>query len=752
MKSSRTSIVVILMFGFLLNTFTPVIKSIVSTIEYAALSEKEISHEILVESTSFLEKLSAKDLIKFKDFTQKDLLPLIEKFELLDSILVREINDDVFENSLFLNESVSIIKEINDINLTTENKNFKDILGAILFYFNEIQQLLEKSKSSEDLLLPKSKLRNLINGIFSLILNILDKGSSDNKSVAIQEYMIQNLGKKSKNLIDDKPYFSMPPEYSQEKEKEIFEFIKLNPHSPLGLIALTQLYIEMRNMSDAQLIFRNFIAPQKIADEDIRIGKLLTKEQINDFNSKNINANLIEANVSIKENGNAIIEEEYEIFGTTEGKEVIILLPFRKETFSILNFQNQSEDKIEQYELRNSWKSSTVVTIKEGKALKKIKLKYETSEFLKYDDEFGKYVFRYGGVSTSKRLICNVSVPNTFAITNLEQSYIQAKSEDEQYVLKWVNPTLEYKISPIKYVGIKSGVAGELVSVWLMHKRYTFTLFVFVAFLVLTNITNKRLKSIWASLSYLMLAFLVVIYLMNDIQIVEAHGTIFDNIPTALYRILFGILLMGFIVMSEIRYFSGNNYVVTSMCIFEFALAALFLKLYFDNTDFNNTILTVIAMIGLLSYLNSLASELANRLNYYKSTLFTFMVITFCIFYFVYRNIELFKFSKSTLSIIGYVFGGLILILLGILFIASERKILNKSKKGLFARIFEWLSITLEPIASDSSKILLILLVIITFFFNSAILTIFIGLAFALASDLLKKIINYDSIIGKEEK
>jgi hypothetical protein len=751
MKSSSIPIILILLFVLLLQTFTPTIKSLVAKIEYAALSEKEISHEILVEPTSFLERLSARDILKFKPFAQYQLLPIVEGFDRMDSIIIITIesdNHDFFE-IIEYSDSLSLILSIQK--KETENKNFKDIIDAIEYDFDNIKEQIGKTEKAEDLLLAKSRLRNLKNGIFSLVLNILDKGERDNKAVAIQEYLIQSLGEKSKNLIDDKPYFSLPPEYSQEKEKEIFESIKLSPHNPLGMIALAQLYIEMRNITDAQIIYRNYIAPLQNLPEDLAVGKRLIEEQIKDFNSKRINANLIEAKIEVKESGNAGVYEEYELIGETLGKEVVVLLPFIRENFTIVEVKDQANKDISELNLRSSWKSSTVLTIREGHEIDKIYLRYEVSDFLKYKDEFGKFVFRYGGVSTSRRMICNVTIPTMFAVTNLEQGPLDTKESDDDYQFKWVNPTLQYKISPIKYVGVKNGIAGEIVSVWLINKRYSFTLLIFVLFLILSGLSNKWLPELWGKFVYLILALFVVVYVMNDIQVVQAYGSFFDSFSNFSYRIISGGLLLIFIVLAD-RPFKGDKYWVTTMCIFEFALVTLFLKLFYDNANFSNKWFTAIILFSLLSYLNSLLTQLAEKLKYSKLTLMTVIVIVFSVFYFVSKNVELFKFSKFTLNVIGYIFGGLILILLAVFFIASERLIINERDKSLFARVFEWIRVTIEPIAEDGSKILLVLLVVITFFFNSTIIASLLALVGAFMSDFLKSVINYDSLLKKKNK
>ena len=281
----------------LLSYITPTLNNIISKVKYGALSEKEISQEILIESKSFYENLSTKDYLQFIGFYQEHLQPI---YNLLDSMNLL-FADSILQKNFYIIDEILTTKIDSSIQ-GTKNKNLNILLSYIDLEYNDITNAIKKiqtssiskSKKEEEIniLFIKNNLNKLQNNLSNIILTFVNRIEQNEEKIAINNFIVDKINTTSNsNLIDNKPYFSLPPELAQDKEKEIFSFLEINPKDPIGLIALTQLYLEMRNISDAKLIFDVFLNRiNHFPNNDIELAKRLTHKQINEYYQKNIEA------------------------------------------------------------------------------------------------------------------------------------------------------------------------------------------------------------------------------------------------------------------------------------------------------------------------------------------------------------------------------------------------------------------------------------------------------------------------------
>jgi hypothetical protein len=264
-KSTVSSIIIIMIFTLILTELAPTLKNFVSRVRYGALSEKEISQEILVESKNFYENLSPKDYVQFIDFYHDYLKPI---YILIDSLNVIFSDSEPIPN-VFRKIDEELNNKIDIAISNTQNTNFSIIPEYIIsLEYNDISNAIKKIESNVtlkkdkeiNLLFIRNNLSKLQNTLSNIILNFAYNIEQNKEKIEINNFIVERVNTiNSSNLIDNKPYFSLPPELAQNKEDEIFSYLKLNSKDPIGLIALTQLYLEMRNVSDAKLIYDVFL-------------------------------------------------------------------------------------------------------------------------------------------------------------------------------------------------------------------------------------------------------------------------------------------------------------------------------------------------------------------------------------------------------------------------------------------------------------------------------------------------------------
>jgi hypothetical protein len=163
------------------------------------------------------------------------------------------------------------------------------------------------------------------------------------------------------------------------------------------------------------------------------------------------------------------------------------------------------------------------------------------------------------------------------------------------------------------------------------------------------------------------------------------------------------------------------------------------LRQLFQNSDFDNKFLFFITLGVCLIWFWFIIEKISTELNIKKITLITYILIIGTIVIFATRNLELYKFPKSVLDIIGYIFGIIIFVLIATCYIASTKKIRNVSKKTFFENIEEWIALKIGDSAKDIAKILIVFFIILSFFFP----TVLIAVVPMLIGSFFQKEINY---------
>ena len=751
MKSNSKSIIFIIIFSVLLSYITPTLNNIISKVKYGALSEKEISQEILIESKSFYENLSTKDYLQFIGFYQEHLQPI---YNLLDSMNLL-FADSILQKNFYIIDEILTTKIDSSIQ-GTKNKNLNILLSYIDLEYNDITNAIKKiqtssiskSKKEEEIniLFIKNNLNKLQNNLSNIILTFVNRIEQNEEKIAINNFIVDKINTTSNsNLIDNKPYFSLPPELAQDKEKEIFSFLEINPKDPIGLIALTQLYLEMRNISDAKLIFDVFLNRiNHFPNNDIELAKRLTHKQINEYYQKNIEADLTNTTLQLEENLNIIIDEDYDIVGSTDEKKILILLPYNSQSIFINQITNQKDSIIDDYTIRDSWKNSSILKINNSANIQQIHLKYTTNDFIQYDEDDGKFQFKYGGLSTSSRLIVKAIVPGSFKITSLETMPSESKLQEDTRVLKWINPILPFKISALGFIGAKFGIAGEFVSFYDLYIRLNFTVLIIVIFFFLDWLTKKSITNIhFKNVSYFIIALITTILILNDIKCVDLLSPLVSKIDSKLMKWTFVFLIFVLAMFLDRKYVDKSKSVRISKAVLEIIIILLFLKLYIQNSDFSNKFQYFILIGVSLIYFWNIIGMISKEIHLKKGVLITYIFIIGFVVFFITRNLEFYKFPKEVLDIIGYIFGTVILLLIATCYMASIKEIKNVKNKRIIDRIEERIAIGIGSFAKDTTKLLIVFLIILSFFFKSILIPMIISL---FASFFQK---NFDNMINR---
>ena len=733
MKSNASSIIVIIIFAFVLSELAPTLNNIFSKVRYGALSEKEISQEILVESKNFYENLSTKDYVQFIDFYHEYLQPI---YVLIDSLNVI-FSDPEPSSNVFRKINDELNNKIDTAISNTQNKNFSIITEHIIrLDYNDISNAIKKiesnviSKKDKDIniLFIRNNISKLQNVLSNIILNFAYNIEQNEEKIMINNFIVEKVNNvNSNNLIDNKPYFSLPPELAQNKEDEIFSYLKLNSKDPIGFIALTQLYLEMRNISDARLIYDVFLKNiNQFSSNDIELLADLTRKQIMDYYNENIEADLTNTVLTLEENLNAVIEEDYDIVGSSEDKKILILLPYSSRYISINKITNQQDIAIEDYSMRDSWKNSSILELNNSASIQQIHLKYTTKDFVKYDEDFGKFQFKYGGLSISNRLVVNASIPSSFKVTALQTSPEESKIIENSRHLKWIDPILPYKISALGFTGAKFGIAGELISFNKLYFRQIFTLFIIAFFFFLDWLSRKTIKSVYIrNIFYFIIALLATFLILNDIKYVDYLMPYASKINTKIFAGVFFVLIVALGYFLEKEYDDTYKTVRLSKAILEIIFVVLFVKLYHQNSDFDEKFRFFIAVGACLLYFWFIIKKISAEFNIKIVSLITYILIVGFVVILATRNLELYKFPKSVLDTIGYIFGAVIIVLIATCYVANTKKAIRNTKnKSFIENVEDWLLYRLGNYARDYAKILIIFLIVLSFFFPTILIAV----------------------------
>lgn len=759
MNSGKTAIVIIAILALLASYISPVIRTLVSSLEYLSISEKDISQEILVEPKNYFEKLSPKDLINLGEFLQYKILPIISS---LDSITIKPSVNSVesFRREIleYENKIMTINESCNKMILIELNENNKILLKGIRHEINILIDSIAMCKNVSTIAASNTKLaiirdekQKKSNIFYNFMLNVLRQAEKNSESIGLYHYLSNKLNEKSDNLIDNKPYFSMPISFAQAKEKEIFDFLENNPDNFNALLALVYLYLEMKNYYDAEVVFINFVKPLSKESESNLEEYLITSKLIENYSRDKINADINGSKITLKDNLDAVIEEDYTIHESPKGKKIIIHLPYPQNNIFVQEIKGQGGIEIKISEIRDSWKNSSILLLEGTDTLREIHLKYKTSNFVKYSEEFGKYYFRYGGVISSRRYICEANISALFKVTNLEQSYDTYKSKDDYNYFKWIEPQIPYKISALEFVGSKNGIGGELIDSRDLQNRLFFHTIVLFVFLLILFLSETFLKESYFYKPLLILASIFSsVLLLNDLQFAKIISTILIQFPPIISRVasavLWGVILILFQSRKADNQVVAQNYFDSVSLVFKLAMFAIVVKTYIENIDFTDRLAYIVPIIVGLVLLNDLFSEISIRLQINKVTLITVSVVMYLILLFAFKQISLFKLDKKTLDYTGVTLGSFLILLLLIMFIANNRKIVNERKKSVMSAFYEEVALRFQPIAPDATKGIFLVLIILTVFFNSSVIPILIAMLGAAFEGLIKKMINKNSI------
>lgn len=763
MLKDKRQLIAFLLPAILLGLLAPYIRDILNEIQLAAITEKEGSQEILIESQDIFQQLSNKELLVVPGLLQEYLDPLLKDLSryLTEGATPPDLAQPMFSASTLEELAATLAKHEEALSRAKEqftSNNLKFLISHLLSRNHEIEPIVQTALSgSYDPALEhrnQTFLRDNLSEYFtttlgiaiSLAVKLRDKRSA----VELTAYMLDRLSRiRSGSLIDmETPYFSLPPEHAAAKETQIFSFLSLDRGDPIALLALVELYLEMRNVNDAEFIFDHSIRNRALPP-DLEQLRFVVAEQIKQYRLDTRRADLVRAVVTVEDSLTADIEETYELSGDAEvgdnsSLRALIILPFPASGVDLYRITDGSQEPIPLLDIRASWKDTTVVEVPARSRRSRILLRYRTSDFFRPSAEHGTFAFRYGGLVSLRRLACDLKLPASLKLTGAEPPPLQIGTDDDQATLvTWIEPKLPFRINVLRMIGHKNGFAGEVVSYYALGRRLWAVVFVVVLFFFTTMLGHKLLgASRSGDIFYSLAAIATMTYLMNDIAVLDTLDWLLKKASPSTYRYVTAALWLAFIFFIDRRIESSNKFFSITRASFEVTVVGLAAMLYLENIDMNSKASSALFIIIALYFIFNLVGKLAASLEVTKSFLWTTIFLSFFFIYAVSRQIGMFGLAPPILTWLGIILGTALLLLVWTFYLASIKDIENRNDQNWFEIALEEISLRLERISRDSIRMTLVVTVVLAFFLKSVIIPLAVSLVAALVAPKIESAIN----------
>lgn len=345
----------------LLGVFAPALRSLLAELGYLALSEKELSQEILVESKSFLGDLSVKDYQHVPAFLSSHLIPVFEVLEEVQSRLDRALDspaqlEPVQVATQLAKDLAALASDARERALGFRHRHFRGILHEFSLRFEELaapaQRLAtgdstSKTRPKEELELIQSKLSQIAYSLAGLALHLDRQVDQRARSMQLHKLFVEALDQRSlSKLIDfETPYFNLPPKYAEQKEQEILAYLNVNHRDPSAILGLVSLYLEMRNIADASFLYGALLANRALPKE-LETLRAIVEESLRAYREENVEASLLKAEIRTRDDLFAEITEQYQVADARPDMNVLVLLPHEPRHIYLRSLTTQTGEEL----------------------------------------------------------------------------------------------------------------------------------------------------------------------------------------------------------------------------------------------------------------------------------------------------------------------------------------------------------------------------------------------------------------------
>jgi len=768
MKAVKDYFIIIaflLFIAFIIPIGSSFFQTILADLRYAAMSEKTASKDILVLKENDFFRFDISEYSKLDDLINTLFYPCYnELLTALDNInaSVNE-SDKLKDNIQFFYFIVSrwqayISSEIYNYNgKTVELLNF--INDDFIIIKNSISKVLSSRLDSEIQVANQNILVSNIKDFFHkycYILLTLFNDINDNKTLmTLYEDVVNTLNDINNDpLIDlETPYFSLPIEYSEKKEEQIFDYIKNGKRDARSVMALILLYIKMKNIADAELLYYKIIAPMLLVNsQDKELSRTISL-MLDDIRHNNPNAILDKTIINTDTNLNVEIDEHYFIHNPEKEKDVFLFLPYEKNNIVLISLTDKNNENLILKNFESSWKDSCYIQFSCHDELKEFNLVYRVINFFDYSDKFGTYSYRYGSITQNNNFSCEIVISSFYKASTFYEAPSKIKDDKENYeqIIFWLNPTIPYKIDALGFSDYKNGVAGEIISIRLLYYKWLYLILVLFLFILLFAVTSKVIENIIIyEISFLIISGITLFFLFWDIHFVNIIQFFTKPLSNTIIRIILIILyLVGAYLIGIIDFAKGNKYFRILSSIILLSIMAYGINLFFHNTDQTNIINKIIFSLNVVYFYYIIIQHLSKQMDISKTIL---LLMTFSIIFVSLNIFRVFKtvfISKSTLNLLG-LFAGLFFTFIICLCILIENKKLRNVKDQTGLELFiDSLSIKFKGKALPVAYIFMLSFIALSLISEYVFFTFIPQLIIAILAPRIEKAINSGKFFGK---
>jgi hypothetical protein len=763
MKISKISpeviYVVVLAMGF--GFVGPLYKGIVAGIRYATLSEKNSTKEVVVQSQQMFDKIDISEYKNIKNTITKTLIPTYNKISIcIDNLHKKQKNKVQYFREM--NSTLKTIISLHSDNTTAYN-NSTGVLHDILIWIDSYYGIVENNIRATLTISPNEELsianintalgeiKNFANIYGKVILILINRIKQTDNMVDIYEKLRESVSSLKNNpLFDpDTPYFSLPVEYAENKEKEIFEYLNQERDNQQGLMALVLLYLRMKNTNDAETIFLSKVyQPQFLSNEEKVIREYLGG-LIKEIKDNNPIVVLENSHITVDNSFGVSVSEKYRITNPENKKKIIVFLPYKKNNIFLKNIENQVGEKISINPLKETWKNSSYFEFDCTDKMYEFSIEYAVLDFFSYSKDYGKYYYRYGGISASQNYYCELTIPNDIKPTAFRTPPDDTTNNSNSITLKWNNPFLSFKISAINLETQKNGISGDIIIKRLLYERWMYSVTMFFLFTVVVFFIKILIKSETIYQIFFIFVAIIIIYLINrELDYIYIIRLLTTFIPVKIIPFVIMVLcVFSYIIQSNIIYGSSSFQKISSIMLI--SIEAYVIISFIENSDLTSIISVISVSIFSAIMIFDSIKLLSEKLGMTKKKIVFIMVSIAIISILTYNSIKQIEITKQQNSIIGVILGIIITILISFDFIINHKVVRNANNQSRMELLIDSATIKFKGKNNYIAQFGLITMILLTVISPASFIVIAMQLIGTIIGPIFVQKINSKKNSGK---
>jgi hypothetical protein len=739
-------------------------QSVLANIRYATMNEKKASKDVLVQTENETYKFDISEYGELRKIIENILKPCFDDL-LTDLKLLNEAYED--------NKDTNLAESIQSFYYTVEKwqavisldiNNYKgqikllleDINNNFLNIKNETTRILNKQSDIEIQIANRkifvSRIKDFFfNFCYNFLYLITDL--QDNKNmISLYNHVIETVNNFDNDpLIDlDTPYFTLPPEYAENKEKMIFSYIERGKRDARSVMALILLYIKMKNITDAELLYHYIISPYHLSNkQDNELSQTISL-MINELRYNNPTAILDKSIIDVDNNLNVIINERYFINCPENDKDVFVFLPYHNNDIALFSLLDNNNKTINIKNTTTFWKDSCYIQFPCDENLVEFNLKYKVNNFFNYSEKHGTYTYKYGGINQNVNYTCVLNMSSSLKSTLFLQypTVITQNKSDNEQIFEWFNPTIPYKISSLNFTYNKNGIAGEIIYSRFLYNKWLYLIAVFSLFLLSYVIISNKINNLFIyQCVFVVISAITLFFLFFDIQFVGIMQIITKKMPDIIFRIiLFSLVMIISFSFYFIKFERGNKYFRIISSIILISICAYGVNLYIQNTDATKIAFKIFIGIYGCYLFYVLIKHLSKQMEV-SETLMTIMSVSI-----IFISISLFNLfkvsyiSKTTLNIIGIILCSIFSLIIGLCLVSENAQLRSAKEKTKMELFIDFLIVNYQGKAYPIANLLLLSFVAISFISDFAFLALLLQLIITLFGSKIKSVVNNGNI------